>query len=314
MMNRCRAIFVGMGLVVLWIVSAAQGQAVPRSAAKGQAAAGVMARIPPVVFSDIPYVQGGGALQTLDLYLPGHGRGPFPLIIWIHGGSWQFGSKADGAPVQFASEGYAVASINYRLVPRAIFPAQIQDCKAAVRFLRANAALHHLDPQRFAAWGYSAGGQLAGLLGASAGVRALEGKGGNLHTSSAVQLVVDWSGPSDFLSMQAQSPAGDTLDHNAASSAESLYIGAPLQQDPARTAAASPVTYIHAVMPPFLIMQGDQDQVVPYAQSVEFQHLLRKSRVNATIVPIMGAGHSFDMGAQYPTVKSFLDAHFKPGK
>jgi len=296
-------------LLLLCASATARAQAAAPTSNKKEAPA--TTRTGTQVLSDLLYVPGGNAEQTLDLYLPTHLHGPFPLIIWIHGGSWQYGSKADTVPVDFLPDGYAVASINYRLVPRHIFPSQIYDCKAAVRFLRANAAKYNLDPQRFCAWGYSAGGQLATLLGTSANVRNLEGKEGNARTSSTVQLVVDFSGPSDFLTMQSQSPPGDMLDHNAASSVESMYIGEALQLDPALTAAASPVTYIHSGEAPVLIMQGDQDQTVPYGQSLELQRLLHKGRVPVMLVPITGAGHVYDMTPLYPTVLGFLNGHFK---
>src|SRR5262249_12628746 len=149
-----------------------------------------------VIHRDLPYVTGGHQRQTLDLYLPSAEQ-PVPLIIWIHGGAWRVGSKEDDLPLDYLAQGCAVASINYRLSQHALFPAQIEDCKAAVRWLRANATRFKLDPQRFGAWGPSAGGHLAALLGTTGAVRAFE-VGANLVVSSRVQAVVDYFGPTDF--------------------------------------------------------------------------------------------------------------------
>jgi len=116
-------------------------------------------------YRDLAYVPGGHERQKLDLYVPAAGEGPFPLIVWIHGGSWTYGSKEDCVPVPWALKGYAVASVNYRLSQDAAFPAQIEDCKAAIRWLRAHAREYRLDRDRLIAWGDSAGGHLAALLG-----------------------------------------------------------------------------------------------------------------------------------------------------
>ena len=147
---------------------------------------------------DIEYARVGNKSLKLDLYVP-DGAGPFPVIVWVHGGGWTSGDKAlsaSGPQVRQTARGYAVASINYRFSQEAKFPAQIEDCKAAVRWLRAHAAEHNLDPARIAVWGDSAGGHLASLMGASGGASDLEGDEGNLDYSSRVEAVVDWFGPS----------------------------------------------------------------------------------------------------------------------
>ena len=148
---------------------------------------------------NLPYVANGHERQRLDLYLPEKAEGRLPLIVWIHGGAWWAGSKEDCPAVPLAAKGYAVASINYRFSQHAVFPAQIEDCKAAIRWLRANAAKYHLDADHIGVWGASAGGHLVALLGTTGGVKELEGKGGNLDQSSRVQCVVDWFGPTDFV-------------------------------------------------------------------------------------------------------------------
>lgn len=162
-------------------------------------------------YSDLSYVNDGNAKHKLDLYVPNNTTSPVPLIIWIHGGAWRSGDKQlapNSFPLRYARNGYAVASINYRLSDEAIFPAQIYDCKAAVRWLRANASAYNLDVTRIGAWGLSAGGHLASLLGTGGDVTDLEGNvGGNLQHSSRVQAVVDWFGPTDFLLTDAQEAA-----------------------------------------------------------------------------------------------------------
>ena len=154
-----------------------------------------------------------------------------------------------------AAKGYAVASINYRLSQHAVFPAQIEDCKAAIRWLRANAAKYHLDPDHIGVWGASAGGHLVALLGTTGSVKELEGKGGNLDQSSRVQCVVDWFGPTDLATMGGS--------HDKPGSPESRLIGGPVQENKEKARKASPLTYVSKDSAPFLIMHGDQDNTVP---------------------------------------------------
>jgi len=132
------------------------------------------------VHRDLEYVAGGHARQKLDLYLPARSDRPLPVLVWVHGGAWLGGSKENCPAVPLVARGYAVASINYRLSQHATFPAQIEDCKAAIRWLRAHAGKYHLDAGHIGAWGASAGGHLVALLGTSGGVKELEGQGGNL--------------------------------------------------------------------------------------------------------------------------------------
>ena len=173
-----------------------------------------------------------GERNKLDLYLPPKADSPLPLIIWVHGGAWLGGSKAGGgSALRMLGRGYAVASINYRLSNQAKFPAQIEDCKAAVRFLRANAKKYNLDPDRFGAWGASAGGHLVALLGTTGDVKELEGDGRNKEVSSRVQAVCDWFGPTDLLKMGEQAGPNSKIDHNSANAPEARLIGGPVQEN-----------------------------------------------------------------------------------
>ena len=131
------------------------------------------------VLKDLPYVENGHARNKLDLYLPKDAKGPLPVVVWVHGGAWRAGSKDGCRAAWLTGKGYAVASINYRLSQHAVFPAQIEDCKAAIRWLRANAGKYHFDPDHIGVWGESAGGHLVALLGTTGGAKELEGKGGN---------------------------------------------------------------------------------------------------------------------------------------
>jgi acetyl esterase/lipase len=259
--------------------------------------------------------------QKLDLYIPTTGNGPFPVVIMVHGGGFMFGDKADGAGLtgvdQLLASGYAVASINYRLSGEAIYPAQIYDAKAAVRFLRANAAKYKLNPDKFGAWGASAGGNLVSLLGTTCGVAELEGDLGNNDQSSCVQAVVDWFGPIDFLKMQEQF-AGTSCSSttNDASSPESKLVGAAIQTVPEKVALTNPMNYITADDAPFLIQNGTADCNIPPVQSKNLAEALSAviGADKVTYVSLEGAGHG---GSQFETeenlklVIGFLDKNLK---
>jgi len=272
-------------------------------------------------FIDVPYANASPA-ERLDVYLPREGIPPFPVVMYVHGGAWMTGDKAapeylSGIPL-VTSRGYAVVSINYRLTPEAIFPAQIQDVKAAVRWIRANGATYGLDPDRIAAWGDSSGGHLVAILGTSTGVARFDDPSlGNPGVSSAVQAVIDWYGPVDFLTMDRQLSRNHDVEpaerHDAAGSAESRLVGAPIRTVPGRVRAANPVAYLtkRRDVPPFLIEHGDLDAVVPFQQSVALFHaLVRHGGPDAAELHIVkGSGHwmDFDAASQVPVALAFLD-------
>ncbi len=257
------------------------------------------------VIRDLAYTDSGHVRHTLDLYLPVDGNVAHPLIIWIHGGAFRMGDKHDRVPLAMISQGFAIAAINYRLSQHALFPAQIIDCKAAVRYLRAHASQYALDSHRFIAWGESAGGHLASVLGVS-GHRSDWDEGAFLTQSSRVQAVVDFYGPTDFLQMDRQRMP-DGMIHDTPDSPESELIGGAIQAHPTATAQANPITHIQADAAPFLVIHGDHDRLVPYAQSVIFVDALRKARVPVTFHTVVGDGHGgFDDPAIPPLVDQFV--------
>ena len=262
------------------------------------------------VYRDLAYVTDGHERQKLDLYVPETGEN-LPLIIWIHGGAWRGGDKTHYMPIEYLKAGYAGASLNYRLSQHAIFPAQIEDVKAAVRWLRANAETYRLDPNRFAAWGSSAGGHLVAMLGTAGDVKEFE-VGENLEVSSRVQAVVDYFGPTDFLQMDAHRlPNG--LVHDVPDSPESQLVGEPIQEHQDRVARANPVTYVSKDAPPFLIVHGDKDPLVPYQQSVLLNDALKKVGVPVTFYKVEGGGHGWFKDPKVPELaKAFLEQHLKP--
>ena len=258
------------------------------------------------VLRNLDYVKDGHERQKLDLYLPEKADGPLPVVVWVHGGAWRNGSK-EGCPAVFLSgKGYAVASINYRLSQQAVFPAQIEDCKAAIRWLRANAKKYNLDPDHVGVWGGSAGGHLVALLGTTGGVKELEGKGGNLDQSSRVQCVVDWFGHSDFRDAPG---ARDNPMHPVAQ-----LLGGTISKEKEKAALASPVVHITKDCPPFLIMHGDQDRPVPLPQSKMLAEALKKANVPVTLVILEGAGHGgpeFYKEENRKRIEEFFKLHLK---
>ncbi len=271
---------------------------------------------------DVPYA-GQSPAQKMDIYLPDEGAGPFPVILCVHGGAFMFGDKGDDVSepmIQGIYHGYAVANINYRLSGEAIFPCQMYDCKAAVRFLRANASRYQLDGSRIGAWGASAGGHLAAMVGTSAGVPALEDlEMGNPQESCAVQAVVVWYGPSeDFIRMDIEFHESGLgmANHSDGDSPESRLLGQKITEIPDRVKFASPMTYITPAVPPFLIQHGAIDQVVPVQQSINFAaELVKKAGMEKVVLEVLpGVYHgdpALETEANLTRVFAFFDQHLK---
>lgn len=251
--------------------------------------------------------------QKLDLYLPKKSNQPYPVIVVFHGGAFMFGDKAMGevqGSVDGVKRGYAVVSANYRLSGEASFPAAINDAKAVIRWVKANAKTYNLDPNKIVVWGGSAGGNIAAMIGVTGSLESLGENDNkeNLQYSSAVQVVIDWFGPLDFLKMDTQfaqskvkrrEVRGSSLTSDI-NSPESKYIGKLITLDPELTQKANPATYIHLLTssnaPYFFIEHGDRDSLVPTQQSIDFANLLNKQigdkKVKFEI--LKGADHGSD--------------------
>jgi acetyl esterase/lipase len=244
------------------------------------------------VDKNLTFATVNGRSLVLDLYRPEKMDSALPVVVWIFGGAFRIDNRVaqEHAATWLTQHGFAVAVISYRLSGEALFPAQVHDCKAAVRWLRANAAAYNLDAEHIGAWGPSSGGYLSTMLGVTGGVDALEGELGNGGESSRVQAVVDFYGPSDFLKMDEERlPDGQW--HYPADSPESQLVGAPIQQVPEKVREANPITYVNGSAPPFLIIHGTEDLNVPVNQSELLFAALKEAGVGATFFKLVGAGH-----------------------
>ena len=252
------------------------------------------------VYKDLSYVPNGHERQMLDLYVPENPDGPLPLIVWIHGGGWRYGSKEGCPSLPWARKGYVVASIDYRLSQDACFPAQIKDCKAAIRWLRTHAAEYKIDPDRVAAWGVSAGGHLASLLGTAGDEAGWEQ--GHPVGSSRVQGVIDWFGRADLTRV--------CTDPALADSPSALLLGGSGPGVGELARKASPIMHVSENDPPFLIMHGDKDGLVPLDQSRAFAEALKAAGVKVNLVVLKGAGHGggeFLQPEQVKVIDAFLN-------
>jgi acetyl esterase/lipase len=264
-------------------------------------------------YTNLAYVAGGNSKQTLNLYVPRGVRGPLPVIMYVHGGGWGGGSAAELQGLTgwqtFLDKGFALASIEYTLTDTAIFPQQIYDVKAAIRYLRASAPKYRLSG-KIGIWGGSAGGQLVALAGATCGVTPLEGKQGVTRESSCVQAVLDMVGPTDFIQMDDHLLTPNSMKHNPPTSAESKYLGCT-QGLPACAAStvqrANPITYLttSSKLPPFLIVHGDADNAVPHWESQILFESLTSVCADATFYTLHGQDHFFTFAGAldppYPT-------------
>jgi acetyl esterase/lipase len=268
---------------------------------------------------DIAYVVDGDESQKLDLYLPETpAESPRPLIVHIHGGGWMGGSKFPCAFAGMVNKGYVVASIEYRFSQKAKFPAQIQDCQAALRWLRANSVQYGIDKERVGVIGGSAGGHLSALVGTAGGKKAFPMIGGNEDQSDRVQCVCDIFGPANFGTVVEQAAADTNVKNifkfNTPSDPYSSLIGVSLEADKAKTDAVSPIHYVSEDNPPMLILHGTHDALVPYAQSEELAAALKAKGVPVWLQTLPGAGHGGPAFAKPQIIAlthTFFDRHLK---
>ncbi|MBV6498665.1 MAG: hypothetical protein CJBNEKGG_00893 [Prosthecobacter sp.] len=267
---------------------------------------------------DIAYIEGGDEAQKLDIYVPETPSDkPLPLIVHIHGGGWRAGSKFPCPFTAMALKGYAVASVEYRFSQKAVFPAQIQDCQAAIRWLRAHASQYHFDTSHVGVIGGSAGGHLSALVGTSGGKKAFPAIGGHEDQPDRVQAVIDIYGPADFSTVMQQAAADKNVRNifafNTPSDPYSSLIGTKLD-DKAKADAVSPVHYVSQDSPPFLILHGTHDTLVPYAQSLQLEAALKAQGVPVWLQALPGAGHGgpqFGKPAVIQLMQAFFDKHLK---
>ena len=268
-----------------------------------------------IVEKDIVYGTGGGKDLKLDLARPDHASGLLPALVFIHGGGWQGGNREmyGNEILEAAKRGYVAVTVSYRLSdpdaagkPRNPFPAQIEDVKCAIRWLRANAEKYHVDPNRIGATGGSAGGHLSLLAGVTGTSKEFQGAGGHAGVSSQVQAVVNYFGPTDMPRLYVISKgAAVVLDH---------LFGETPEKAAAPYKAASPITYVTKDAPPILTIHGTADPVVPVEQATEFDAAMRNAGAPHTLLLIQGAGHGFS-GKGNKTASDamykFFDDHLK---
>ena len=238
-----------------------------------------------VVLHDVVIGQGGGRDLHAEVAYPKDAKKLLPAVIYIHGGGWRIGSQKQGPFEELARDGYFCASIEYRLTGEAKWPAQIEDYKLSVRWLRANAAKYGVDPNRIGAWGDSAGAHLVSCLATTADLKELEGTGGYPGVSSAVQVAIDYFGPSDFTAASFNDPGG-------VRGMEELF-GVPREQNPNLWKSGSPAALVKAGDPPILLVHGLADQSVSVEQSILFDAALTKAGVPHRLVLVKNADHGF---------------------
>lgn len=250
-------------------------------------------------FKDINYAGDDMEAHRLDIYLPETGKASYKVVVIIYGSAWfsnnmkQMAYMSIGKPLTDA--GFAVVSINHRSSGDAKFPAQIQDVKGAIRFIRANAEKYHLDTSFIGITGFSSGGHLSSLAGVTNGIKKrtvgnttvdIEGcVGGNQQYSSLVDAVVDWFGPVDMARMENCETVKDEKSPEAA-----LIGGAPAQ-NPDLVALISPITYVDRHVPRFLVFHGDADTVVPHCQGVYFSEALKEAGCLESFVTVPNGQH-----------------------
>ncbi|MDR3613593.1 MAG: alpha/beta hydrolase [Candidatus Obscuribacterales bacterium] len=256
-------------------------------------------------------VDSNNPAQTLDLILPDaqmpglHSKPP--LIVYIHGGAWVGGDKSQNAATSLVDHGFAVASLNYRFSNEAKFPAQVDDCRAAIRFLRQNADKFHFDGNRIGLLGASAGGHLVSLLGLTEDENVPGHVAPKSPISAKVQAVCDWNGVTDFKTALKQLPADEGKNR-----AVSQLLGGLPEQVPEMAEKASPLTYVTKAAPPFLIIHGNADEVVPYAQSVELNDALEKAGADVKMVTVEKGTHNLFNPETLAITTRFFEDKLKP--
>jgi acetyl esterase/lipase len=319
--SRFRLWWVQIGLCAFSL--AADGQVLAQEAATADVplAAAVPAEAPRpqvIIEEGLVYSTPNGQELKLDLARPA-GEGPFPAIVFIHGGGWYLGDRSAyrDSIEEAARRGYVAATVSYRLMKfdakqkdttaaKPIFPAQVHDVKAAVRWLRANAEKYHIDPSRIGATGASAGGHLSLMLGLTDQSANLEGDGGNTDQSSRVQAVVNVFGPTEMASAQSKSTLHWLFR---------LFLDGTPEESPENYKAASPLTYVSSDDPPVLTLQGDLDPIVPVDQATRLDEAMKAAGAPHTLHVYKGQKHGFTgqfRQQEHLDMWTFFDECLKP--
>ena len=251
------------------------------------------------VWKGITYTRVGRHNLKLDLFIPRDAPRPVPLVVYIHGGGWGGLDRTEGFANNLPQHGFALATVDYRLSGEAPYPAQIEDCKAAIRWLRVHAADYGYGADKIGAIGDSAGGNLVALLGVTAGNPALEADEGNPGVSSRVQAVADYFGPTDIIALDRHEKQGFIAQ----------FLGGPVDEKQALARQASPLFLVTADASPFLIVHGDSDKVVPIQQSIDFYHALQKAGVPVQFYTMPHAGHGANNAQATQLVVALFDKY-----
>lgn len=264
----------------------------------------------PDIHKDVFYVEGSqNPFQQLDLYIPTQGKGPFPVIVWIHGGAWIAGDKNHPPAIQPLTEkGFAVASLNYRLAQHTPHPAQINDCKAAILWLRKHAAEYNLDVTRIGAWGHSAGGHLTALLGTTGDILEFKDDGNIIDPSrsTAVQAAVDWAGPTDFDTIASHQGPNAKLDFSDPHGPVAVLLAG---KSPSVRTAAGAVSHLSKDDPPLLLVHGKEDDVVPAEQSVELCDKMKALGMQVDCLIIPSEGHALSTDKAFERTLEFFEKY-----
>ena len=253
---------------------------------------------------DLPYANYNGRELRLDLFIPTGQSKTRPAILWVRGGGWRTGDKnCDNPGAAMAAQGFVAAVLEYRGSAEAVAPGNVHDCKAAVRWLRANAGTYGIDPDRIGAAGESAGGHLVALLGATAGCRALEGEGGNPTLPSSVQAVCDFCGPTDLTRMAHSSIR---KQYSVLSDVTVEYLGGPVEQRLELARLVSPLNHASPSTAPTLMIHGDADTIVPVEESIIFYDSLKKFGVDATLHRVATGTHELAWATYGVPVMAFF--------
>ncbi len=278
------------------------GLALSTFPARGAEEPGVVSEV------DLVYTKAGSTELKLDLARPAEGEGPFPAVVVIHGGGWRGGSKDGMRNVlnELARRGYVAISPQYRFCPKDVFPAQVHDVKAAVRWLRSNRAKYKVDPDHVGAMGFSAGGHLSLMLGVTGPSDGLEGETTAEAPSSRVQAVVNYFGPTDLAARDIPEASRPLVKD---------FLGGTPDEKPEAAAKASPLTYVTKDDAPTLTFQGTKDPLVPYTQAVKLTDAMTASGVAGRVDLLIGAGHGWrgdDLKRTMDETYSFFDKYLKP--